>query len=107
MPSQLTTRLSWVISHGMLEGAYKTHEAIIGLSGLLEDRPGNVEYTTIGWAHKGIAVNLTGKRTDNFVMRTSPNEVLIRGVTQLAAYCCKDTPATPYLKIYTCITRPV
>ena len=62
------------------EGAYKTHEAIIGLSGQLEDRPGNVEYTTLGWAHKGIAINLTGKRTDNFVMRTSPNEVLIRGV---------------------------
>jgi hypothetical protein len=39
-----------------------------------------VEYTTVGWAHKGIAINLTGKRTDNFVMRTSPNEVLIRGV---------------------------
>ncbi len=63
-----------------LEGAYKTHEAIVNASGLLVDKPGNVVYTTLGWAHKGIAVNLTGKRTENFVMRTSPNEVLIRGV---------------------------
>src|SRR5690606_22146342 len=35
---------------------------------------------TLGWARKGIAVNLTGKRTENFEMRTSPNEVLIRGI---------------------------
>ncbi|OJW79471.1 MAG: hypothetical protein BGO69_12090 [Bacteroidetes bacterium 46-16] len=66
---------SWYI-----EGAYKTHEAIVSSSGLLVDKPGNVVYSTLGWAHKGIAVNLTGKRTENFVMRTSPNEVLIRGV---------------------------
>ncbi len=62
------------------EGAYKTHEAIATPSGLLIDVPGNAEYTTIGYARKGIAINLTGKRTENFVMRTSPNEQLLRGM---------------------------
>jgi hypothetical protein len=65
---------SWYV-----EGAYKTNEAIVK-NNLLQDLPGNVVYTTIGYARKGIAVNVTGKRTENFVMRTSPNEVLIRGL---------------------------
>jgi len=63
-----------------LECAYKTHEAIVSATNLLVDKPGNVEFTTLGWARKGIAVNLTAKRTENFVMRTSPNELLIRGI---------------------------
>lgn len=64
-----------------VEGAYKTHEAIVidNTTGFLADRAGNAEYTTLGYARKGIAVNLTGKRTENFVMRTSPNETLFRG----------------------------
>jgi len=61
------------------EGAYKTHEAILVNGGLI-DKPGNLQFTTIGYAKKGIAINLTGKRTENFVMRTSPNEVLTNGM---------------------------
>jgi len=63
-----------------VEGAYKTHEAIVNTNGALTDKDGNVVFTTLGFAQKGIAVNLTGKRTENFVMRTSPNEILIRGL---------------------------
>lgn len=66
---------SWFI-----EGSYKTHEAIVSQEGILKDLPGNVVYTTLGYGRKGIAINLTGKRTENFIMRTSPNEVLIRGL---------------------------
>lgn len=62
------------------EGSYKTHESIVSLDNILVDKPGNVQFTTLGWARKGIAINFTGKRTENFVMRTSPNEVLIRGL---------------------------
>lgn len=64
------------------EGAYKTHEAIVvdNTTGFLADRAGNAEYTTLGYARKGIAVNLTSKRTENFLMRTSPNETLYRGM---------------------------
>ncbi len=67
---------SWYI-----EGAYKTHEAYVDTrDNILHDAPGNVVYTTLGYARKGIAVNLTGKRTEKFIMRTSPNEVLLRGM---------------------------
>lgn len=63
-----------------LEGCYKTDDAIVKGDGLLHQSTGNVVFTTLGWAKKGIAVNFTGKRTENFDMRTSPNEVLIRGL---------------------------
>lgn len=65
---------SWYV-----EGAYKTEEAIVK-NALLENLAGNVVFSTLGYARKGIAVNLTGKRTENFVMRTSPNEILNRGL---------------------------
>jgi hypothetical protein len=76
-----------------VEGAYKTNEAISepgynatnanGVDSgktLLLDRAGNVEYTSINYGMKGIALSLTGKRTQNFVMRTSPNESLTNGM---------------------------
>ena len=61
--------LSWYV-----EGAYKTHEAIFKADNLLHDQSGTVFYSTLGYAKKGLAINLTGKRTENFQMRTSPNE---------------------------------
>jgi len=66
--------VSWYI-----EGAYKTHEAIVK-DDYLQDLPGNVVYSTLNYARKGFAINLSGKRTENFVLRTSPNEILLRGV---------------------------
>lgn len=66
------------------EAAYKTHEAILAKDAtgadLLVDRPGNIQFTTLSYGRKGIALNLTGKRTENFVMRTSPNEILLNGM---------------------------
>ena len=64
--------LSWYV-----EGAYKTHEAIanVDLNGpALVDKPGNIEYTSINYGRKGFALSLTGKRTENFILLTSPNE---------------------------------
>ncbi len=80
---------SWYV-----EGAFKTHEAVSepgyyatnanytdsSKSAILFDRPGNVEYTSINYGKKGIALSLTGKRTQDFVMRTSPNENLLNGM---------------------------
>lgn len=67
---------SWYV-----EGAYKTEEAINNpYTNKLYNADGDVVYTTLGYAQKGIAVNLTGKRTEDFSMRTSPNETLIRGI---------------------------
>lgn len=65
---------SWYV-----EGAYKTHEAIVK-DNTLKDLSGNVIYSTLGFAKKGIAINLNGKRTENFSMRTSPTEILTHGV---------------------------
>ncbi|MBX9448899.1 MAG: hypothetical protein KL787_03950 [Taibaiella sp.] len=67
--------LSWYI-----EGAYKTEEAINDLSGNIFNADGNVLFTTINYATKGIALTLTGKRTENFAMRTSPSQVLLNGM---------------------------
>lgn len=66
--------LSWYI-----EGAYKTQEAIATKTAL-ENRSGNVLYSTIGYAVNKIGVNASFKRTQHFVMRTSPNEVLLKGI---------------------------
>lgn len=60
---------SWFI-----EGAYKSQEAV--RNNLFIDkfynRDGNVVFTTLNYARKGIAVNFTGKRTENFIMRSYP-----------------------------------
>jgi hypothetical protein len=56
--------LSWYV-----EGDYKTHEAILNTNNILVNKPGNVAYTAINYGRKGIALSLTGKRTENFVMR--------------------------------------
>lgn len=62
-----------------LEGAYKSHEAV-SENNLLYDVPGNIEYTSINYGRKGFALSVTGKRTEDFVMRTSPNEILMNGM---------------------------
>lgn len=63
-----------------LEGAYKTKEAIGDYNGNLVDKDGNVVYSTLSYARKGIALTVSGKRTENFVMRTSPNQSLLDGM---------------------------
>ncbi len=59
------------------EGAYKTHEAInepnAAGNTVLVDKPGNIEYTSLNYGRKGIALSLTGKRTQDFVMDVTPN----------------------------------
>ncbi|MCD6011419.1 MAG: hypothetical protein K0Q79_1281 [Flavipsychrobacter sp.] len=67
-----------------LEGAYKTHEATFRPDSarenvILHDKPGNVIYTSINYGMKGVALTLSGKRTEDFVMRTSPAETFSIG----------------------------
>lgn len=59
-----------------LEASYKTKEAINDYYGRLMDKNGSVFFTSLNYAKRGIAVNLMGKRTENFVLRTSPNQTL-------------------------------
>lgn len=67
--------LSWYAEY-----AYKTHEAIYTASSKLEDKSGNVAYTSLSYSKKGFGVTAQYKRTENFVLRTSPNEALLNGV---------------------------
>jgi hypothetical protein len=64
------------------EGAFKSSEAIRAniFTDTLTNESGTIFFSTLGYARKGIAVNVTGKRTEHFVMRTSPNEILLRGM---------------------------
>ena len=82
--------ISWYI-----EGAYKTHEAIpdsaIG-SVKLVDKPGNIVFTTLNYARKGFAANISAKRTQDFFMRTSPNEVLLRGMLNWQPVVARQRP---------------
>jgi hypothetical protein len=62
-------KVSWY-----LEGAYKSEEAINDYNGKLINKDGTVLFSTLNYATRGFAVNLMGKRTENFVLRTSPSE---------------------------------
>lgn len=64
-----------------VEGAYKTNETInfptlspTAINYQYKDKSGNILFSTLSYARKGLAVNLTGKRTENFVMRIAPDE---------------------------------
>ncbi len=62
------------------EYAYKTHEAEVADSGRMEDKDGSVAYTSLTYSRKGFGVTGQYKRTEDFVLRTSPNESLLNGV---------------------------
>jgi hypothetical protein len=62
-----------------VEGALKSKEAIVtNIS--LENKSGMVLYSTVGYSRAKFGINVAGKITENFVMRTSPNETLIKGI---------------------------
>lgn len=67
--------VSWYI-----EGAVKSQEAINDLSGKIVNEKGNVLFSTLNYATKGLALTLTGKRTENFAMRTAPSQTLLNGM---------------------------
>jgi hypothetical protein len=75
-----------------VEGAYKTNEVFfdpfaekmnrngtISL-GKLVNRTGSVLYTTLGYTHARLGLNLELKRTENFTFRTNPFVTLNRGM---------------------------
>jgi len=63
-----------------LEGAFKSKETIALPSGFFVNRSGSVLYASASYSVKGLGITLQGKRTQDFQMRTSPNEILNRGV---------------------------
>lgn len=65
---------SWYI-----EGALKTREAI-KVSDFLENKPGTCIFSTLTYAKKGFGITAQFKRTEDFQIRTSPNETLLKGM---------------------------
>lgn len=63
-----------------IEGAYKTRDAFYGLGNKLLNKDGNAIFTSLSYSKRGIGVNVLFKRTENFQIRTSPNENLFRGM---------------------------
>lgn len=75
-----------------VEGAYKTSEVIFDpfadklnwtgdiSQGKLVNRPGNVIYTSVGYAQKGLGITAEYKRTENFTFRVNPFVTLNRGM---------------------------
>lgn len=64
-----------------IEGAYKTQEAIRGIDGSsLILKPGYTIFTTLSYSKKSFGVTTQFRRTQNFQLRTSPNESLLRGM---------------------------
>jgi Family of unknown function (DUF6029) len=68
--------ISWYI-----EGAAKSAEGVNNAQGKLVNKSGQVLFSTIGWAIPKFGVNASFKRTQDFALRTSPNESALRGFT--------------------------
>lgn len=62
------------------EYAGKSRDVIANQSLDLISRTGSVLYSTLGYARKGFALTAYGKRTENFTLRTSPLEILTKGM---------------------------
>ncbi|MBK7764153.1 MAG: hypothetical protein IPI46_12555 [Bacteroidetes bacterium] len=63
-----------------VEAAAKTKEAIIVPNEGLRKYGGNVLYSTLGYAKNKFGINASARRTDHFVMRTSPDQQLLKGM---------------------------
>ncbi len=68
--------LTWYV-----EAARKSEDVILDQNGKLINTNGSVYYTTIGYAPGKFGATVSAKRTKNFTLRTSPNEILLRGFT--------------------------
>lgn len=74
--------LTWGGFNWFVEGAYKTEEAVNALNprGILENRPGYNVYTSLSYSRKGFSILGQYKRTDHFILRTSPLQTLTQGM---------------------------
>lgn len=74
--------LTWGGFNWFVEGAYKTEEAVNALNprGILENKPGYNIYTSLSYSRKGFSILGQYKRTDHFILRTSPLQTLTQGM---------------------------
>jgi hypothetical protein len=71
--------MNWKDYTWYIEAATKSKEAINN-NGNFVNRNGFAGYTTLGISKAKFGVNVSGKFSNNFVLRTSPNEILLRGL---------------------------
>ena len=81
-----TGKFAWYV-----EGAYKTEDSINDPFGIIQSgstttigdkfvgKTGSVIYSSLSYANKGLGITIEGKRTENFTLRTRPQEQLNRG----------------------------
>ncbi len=74
--------LTWGGFNWFVEGAYKTEEAVNALNprGVLENKAGYNVYTSLSYSRKGFSILGQYKRTDHFILRTSPLQTLTQGM---------------------------
>ena len=63
-----------------VEAALKSEEAIAFNTEDLYNASGSAIYSTLGFAVNKLGINAAVKRTENFMMRTSPNETALNGL---------------------------
>lgn len=62
------------------EYARKSHEAIRDADGQFEDADGSAIYSSLTYSTKGFGITGQVRKVDNWVVRTSPNEILLNGI---------------------------
>ena len=76
--------LAWKDVSWYIEYAMKSSEAIKDYDGSLINSDGNVLYTNLTYSHakegKGFGITGQYRHVDHWVLRTSPNEVLLNGI---------------------------
>ncbi|MFM8786835.1 MAG: DUF6029 family protein, partial [Bacteroidota bacterium] len=72
--------LQWQAWSLNTEWALKSREAVLDRNGNLENSPGSVLYTDLGYSKDGFGINVQYKRTDHFDFRVSPLEILNEGL---------------------------
>jgi hypothetical protein len=68
-------KFSWYV-----ETAFKSNDVSLDKDGQYVNKPGSVLYTSLTYSRKGLGITLQAKRTENFELRTSPNEKLLKGI---------------------------
>ena len=62
------------------EYALKSNEAIQDINGTLINSNGQALYTSLTYSTRGLGITAQYRKLDNWVVRTSPNEVLLNGI---------------------------
>ena len=64
----------------MLNMPAKSHEAIRDADGQFEDADGSAIYSSLTYSTKGFGITGQVRKVDNWVVRTSPNEILLNRI---------------------------